>query len=73
MTVISAIRQSLQMNAGAGSSINAHPNQFFLYVNGELDLLKAAEQVINSLKAYDANQKPKETEAETAASAVDGH
>lgn len=57
MTVISAIRQSLQVNAGPGSSINAHPNPFFLQVLGEVDLLKAAETVVRSLNQYDAAQE----------------
>jgi hypothetical protein len=54
--VVSAIRQSLQVNAGPGSSINAHPNPFFLQVIGEVDLLKAAETVIQRLAEYDKAQ-----------------
>ena len=73
LTVVNAIRASMQINAGPGSSINTHPNMFFLNVIGEVDLLKAAEQVIKSLTQYDAAQKPKETDAATRASAVDGH
>jgi hypothetical protein len=56
MLVVAAIRQSLQTNAGAGSSINMHPNPFFLQVNGEVDLLKAAELVIQKLGDHDQAQ-----------------
>lgn len=56
ITVVNAIRQSLQVNAGPGSSINAHPNPFFLQVLGEVDLLKAAETVIKQLDQYDQAQ-----------------
>ena len=47
-----AIKQSLQVNAGPGSSINMHPNQFFLNVLGEVDTLKAAELVVQRLEAF---------------------
>jgi len=53
--VVNAIRQSLQVNASAGSSINAHPNPFMLQVLGEVDLLKAAETVLKQLDQYDAH------------------
>jgi hypothetical protein len=52
MVVISAIRQSIEMNGGPASSVNRHPNQFFLNVIGEVDLLKAAELVLKRLDAH---------------------
>lgn len=55
IVVVNAIRQSLQVNASAGSSINAHPNPFMLQVLGEVDLLKAAETAIQQLDQYDAH------------------
>jgi hypothetical protein len=53
MLVVSAIRQSIEMSSGPGTSVNRHPNAFFLNVIGELDLLKAAELVIRRLGEHD--------------------
>lgn len=57
MTVVSAIRQSLQTSAGPGSSINSHPNAFFLNVTGEINLKHAAELIIVRLEEYEAAVK----------------
>ena len=54
MTVVSAIKQSLQTSAGPGSSINSHPNPFFINVTGEVNLKHAAELIISRLDEYDA-------------------
>jgi hypothetical protein len=54
MTVVSAIRQSLQSSCGPGSSVNNHPNPFFLNVAGEMNLKHIAELVITRLEEYEA-------------------
>ncbi len=54
MTVVSAIRQSLQQSAGPGSAVNSHPNPFFLNVAGEMNLKHAAELIIVRLEEYEA-------------------
>jgi hypothetical protein len=46
MTVVGAIKQSLQTASGPGSSVNSHPNPFFLNVTGEINLKHAAELII---------------------------
>ena len=53
MTVVSAIRQSLQTSASPGSSVNTHPNPFFINVQGEVNLKHAAELIIQRLQEYD--------------------
>lgn len=53
ISVAQAIKQSLEQNAGAGSAINAHPNMFFLNVNGAIDLYKAAEAALKRADAYE--------------------
>jgi hypothetical protein len=53
MTVVSAIKQSLQMAGGPGSSVNNHPNPFFLNVTGEINLKHAAELIITRLEEYE--------------------
>lgn len=74
VVVINAIRHSMQVNAGPGSSINQHPNPYMLQVLGEVDLLKAAEQVLKQLGEYDqAQAKQEQVDPETRAAAVDGH
>jgi hypothetical protein len=57
MTAVSAIKQSLQTSGGPGSSVNNHPNPFFLNVTGELNLKHMAELVIQRLEEYDAAVK----------------
>lgn len=57
MTVVSAIKQSLQMSGGPGSSVNSHPNPFFLNVTGEMNLKHMAELVIQRLEAYEADAR----------------
>jgi hypothetical protein len=52
IAVAMAIKQSLEHNAGAGSAINAHPNAFFLNVNGAVDLYKAAEAALRRADQY---------------------
>jgi hypothetical protein len=59
MTIVSAIKQSLQSSCGPGSSVNNHPNPFFLNVNGEVDLKHAATLIITRLEEYDAALKVK--------------
>lgn len=59
MTVVSAIRQSLQQSAGPGSAVNSHPNPFFLNVSGEMNLKHAAELIIARLEEYEAAIKAK--------------
>ena len=53
MTVVSAIKQSLQTSGGPGSSVNSHPNPFFLNVTGEINLKHAAELIITRLEEYE--------------------
>jgi hypothetical protein len=57
MTVVAAIRQSIETAAGPGVSVNSHPNPFFLNVNGALDLKHAATLIITRLEEYDAAMK----------------
>src|ERR1700677_3177895 len=59
MTVVSAIKQSLQTSAGPGSSINSHPNPFFINVTGEVKLKHAAELVIQRVEEFEAALKDK--------------
>jgi hypothetical protein len=59
MTVVSAIKQSLQMSGGPGSSVNSHPNPFFLNVTGEINLKHAAELIIQRVEEYEAALKLK--------------
>lgn len=63
MTVVSAIKQSLQMSGGPGSSVNSHPNPFFLNVAGEMNLKHMAELVIQRVDEYEAaiNKKVEDT------------
>ena len=56
MTVVSAIKQSLQTSASPGSSINTHPNPFFLNVTGEMNLKHAAELSIQRLEEYEGQR-----------------
>jgi hypothetical protein len=62
LTVVNAIKQSLQMSGGPGSSVNTHPNPFFLNVTGEINLKHIAELVITRVEEYEALIKAK-TEA----------
>ena len=59
MTVVSAIKQSLQMSGGPESSVNSHPNPFFLNVTGEMNLKHIAELVIQRVEEYEAALKAK--------------
>ena len=59
MTVVSAIKQSLQSSGGPGSSVNSHPNPFFLNVTGEINLKHAAELIIQRVEEYEAALKVK--------------
>jgi hypothetical protein len=59
ITVVSALKQSLQTSAGPGSAVNSHPNPFFLNVSGEMNLKHAAELIIERLEAYEAAIKAK--------------
>ncbi len=55
MTVVSAMKQSLQQAGGPGSSVNSHPNPFFLNVTGEVNLKHMAELVIQRIESYEAD------------------
>lgn len=57
IAVAMAIKQSLEMNSGAGAAINAHPNAFFLNVSGAVDLYKAAEAALARVEHYTAAVK----------------
>jgi hypothetical protein len=71
MTVVSAIKQSLQTAGGPGSSVNSHPNPFFINVTGEVNLKHAAELIIQRVEEYEAAIKLKaEKEIKAAASEV---
>jgi hypothetical protein len=59
MTVVAAIKQSIETSAGPGVSVNTHPNPFFINVNGAIDLKNAATLIIERLDAYDAALKAK--------------
>src|SRR5271157_2894389 len=59
MAAVGAIKHSLQMSGGPGSSVNSHPNPFFLNVTGEINLKHMAEMVIARLEAYEAAIKAK--------------
>jgi hypothetical protein len=59
MTVVSALKQSLQQSGGPGSSVNTHPNPFFLNVTGEINLKHMAELVIERIESYEADLKAK--------------
>lgn len=59
MTVVSAIKQSLQTAGGPGSSVNSHPNPFFINVTGEVNLKHAAELIIQRVEEYEAALKAK--------------
>jgi hypothetical protein len=54
LTVVNAIKQSLQMSGGPGSSVNTHPNPFFLNVTGEINLKHMAELVITRVEEHEA-------------------
>ncbi len=69
MTVVSAIRQSLQTSAGPGSAVNSHPNPFFLNVSGEMNLKHAAELIITRLEEFEAAIKARLIKEEQAAQA----
>jgi hypothetical protein len=70
MTVVSAIKQSLQSAGGPGSSVNSHPNPFFLNVTGEINLKHAAELIIQRVEEYEAALKLKIEKSIKAAEAV---
>lgn len=54
ITVVSAIKQSIETAAGPGVSVNSHPNPFFLNVNGALDLKHAATLILQRLEEFEA-------------------
>ena len=55
IAVAMALKQSLEINAGPGAAVNAHPNAFFLSVNGAVDLYKMAEAAIRRVDQYVKN------------------
>jgi hypothetical protein len=59
ITVVQAIKQSIETAAGPGVSVNAHPNPFFINVNGALDLKHAATLLLQRLEEYEAAVKAK--------------
>ena len=70
VTVVQAIKQSIETAAGPGVSVNAHPNPFFINVNGALDLKHAATLVLQRLEAYEADVRAKIERSIRAAEAV---
>lgn len=70
MTVVSAIKQSLQMSGGPGSSVNTHPNPFFLNVTGEMNLKHMAELVIQRIEEFEVALKAKIEKSIKAAESV---
>jgi len=76
MTVVGAIKQSIEQSGSPGVSVNSHPNPFFLNVNGALDLKAAATLIVQRLEEYEAALKArseksiKEAEAKVAAEAA---
>jgi hypothetical protein len=83
MCIVAALRHGIQTLNSPGLSINTHPNPFFLHVIGELDLKHIAERVLLQLGQFEqaelarqdlvAAKLKQESDAATAASAVDGH
>lgn len=59
MTVVGAIKQSIEQSSGPGVSVNSHPNPFYLNVNGALDLKHAAVLLLQRLEEYEAALKVK--------------
>jgi hypothetical protein len=59
LTVVNAIKQSLQMSGGPGSSVNTHPNPFFMNVTGEINLKHMAELVVTRVEEYETLIKAK--------------
>ena len=59
MTVVAAIKQSIETSGSPGLSVNDHPNKFFLNVIGSIDLLRAAEHVIRRLDDYNSGVQAK--------------
>jgi predicted GTPase len=59
ITVVGALKQSIQQSTGPGSSVNSHPIPFFMNVTGELNLKHAAELIIQRVEEYEANLKIK--------------
>ena len=53
VTVVQAIKQSIETSSNPGLSVNAHPNAFFLNVNGAVDLLAAARLVIQRIESFE--------------------
>ena len=70
MTVLSAIRQSFEANAGPGSAVNANPNPFYIGLNGQFDLLRAAKAVVERMAALHET-KAKAFAAQVAKEAAD--
>lgn len=71
MTVVNAFKQAIQTGVSPGLSVNTHPNAFFLHVNGEIDLKRAAELALERLDAYDDRVKADAARAYVAAAAND--
>lgn len=66
MTVVAAIKQSIETSAGPGVSVNSHPNPFFINVSGAIDLKNAAVVILARLEEYEVAFK-KRIEAAIAA------
>ncbi|HKD76182.1 MAG TPA: hypothetical protein VKB76_11840 [Ktedonobacterales bacterium] len=67
LLVVGAIRQALTNFAGPGTSVNAHPNPFFLNVIGEVNMRQMAELILERIDKEAAAAR------DNAAAAVDGH
>jgi hypothetical protein len=65
IVVISALKQSIELGAGPGLSVNQHPNRFFVNVIGEIDMLRAAERILERLDGHDAAVKAEEAKTVT--------
>ena len=57
VTVVQAIKQAIETSSNPGLSVNAHPNAFFLNVNGAIDLMTAARLVIQRLESFEQSVK----------------
>jgi hypothetical protein len=57
VTVVQAIKQAIETSSNPGLSVNAHPNAFFLNVNGAVDLMAAARLVIVRLESFEQSMK----------------
>jgi hypothetical protein len=67
MIVVNAFKQAIESGVSPGLSVNRHPNAFFLFVNGEIDLKRAAETALQRVDAYDESVRLAQEVADAAA------